>query len=356
MKVVALDLSDHGATLVECRQRFGGVAVRAVGYEPLPEGAVQRGTIQDVNAVNTAVRTAAAKATPTEIQLGSVYVALPESLVFTHVFSFPRELRDNEIEDAIRVQFSEYIPHDIESAAYDWKVVQESDQTQMILVGACERSLVEKYTALGQLLECELQSVDIESASVARAVLPPAKDLEAHLLIDIGANVASFSIFDERGLQSTTVLETGGALITKMIAEKTGLSRAEAEELKKNLNVAAPNQQQEEAYAAVRDCCHSIVEEAKRTIQFYEGSRRKEVKGVTLCGGTALVQGIDEYIGKQMALPVDRANVARYIRQSELLEQTSQPLLHFANAVGLCIGVLEKKQHPKRFNLLRYIN
>lgn len=370
MNAIGIDISDVTIEIAEMRQRFGSVNLRSIARTRLPQGIVDKGVIIDQEALVKHLQECAAKAKPSPIKISAAHFDIPESKVFTHVFSFPRELKKNDVEDAIKIQFSEYFPYDIEETAIDWKVVQESDQTQMILVGACEMKYIEQLVELGKKAGIRISGIDIESISNARAIMPVPKDVEAYMMVDAGANVTSISIFDSSGLQTTFALDSGGEKLTQQIAKLRDISHDQAEELKKKLDlkdiavtdksdktkaangVKTQVAENEDVYKLVTDQLHPVIEEMKRTMAFYEGSRRKTIKAVYLCGGMSLMNGFDVYIKKMLSLPVNIGDPLTHIKHSNLLTKEDNVLL-YANVIGLTIGSLDRRYHNSRFNFLQ---
>ncbi len=355
MKTIAIDISDKDLIIAELRQRFGSIGIRSLIHEPIDVDLMSDGRILDIPQLTKKLQGVLEEHVPHILKGGGAYMSLPESKVFTHVFTFPRELRENEVEDAIAIQFADYFPYEIDTAAYDWKVVQESDQTQMILVGACEKQYVEQLTALTSALGILLLGVDLESASTARALLPQAKDLDSYMVVDLGARVASLSIFDEQGLQSTLVLDGCGDKITNAISAKTGLSWEESEELKKKIDLNDRQSDELDLCVVVEDQLTPVVEEIKRTIRFYEGSRKKQVKEVFLSGGTSRLTGLYSYIASRIDRPVQCGDVTTHIKSADAVEEKGMPI-RYANSIGLCLGTLDKKHHKTRYNFLRYVD
>ncbi|MFH1425984.1 MAG: pilus assembly protein PilM [Candidatus Kerfeldbacteria bacterium] len=352
-----MDISDASIEIADIRQRFGIATLRAIHRAELKPGIVEDGVIRDIDALAKTISQCCLEAEPGPIKNSAAFFAAPESKVFTHVFTFPRDLDKKAVKEAIDVQFSEYFPFDIEQTAYDWKVVQVSDQTQMILVAACDRRYIEQLVALADKLDMKVAGVDIESVSTARAILPPVKDLDSHMLIDLGANVTSMSIFGEEGLQCTFALDIGGKKMTHRIAGKKNASEAQAEQMLRNLNFnkAKQSKEDQELIAICASLLKPVIEESRRIIRFYEGSRKKTVSKIYLCGGMTLIKGLAGYIQEQVDLSVKIGDAGLKIKNKEVLENNKEALL-FANVIGLALGGADKKYLHSRYEFLKSIS
>lgn len=353
MKATGIDISDHSVELAELRQRFGATSLRCFCRTVLPAGIVQDGIIEKTAELARLIRECYAQQEQKQAKLSSAFFAVPESKVFTHVFSFPRDLNKNAVREAIDVQFSEYFPFDIEQTAFDWKVVQETDQTQMVMVAACDRRYVEQLLALADELNMKVAGVDIESVSTARAVLPPPKDLDAYMLVDLGANVSSMSIFGEQGMESTFALDIGGKKLCRRIANRKQIPLKEATRKMHalNFNNRKGNKEVNELAEIVERMYTPVVEEVRRMKRFFEESRKKQIRKIYLCGGVALTKGLAGYFQSSIGCSVKTADPMQHIKNAGALAREKEALL-YANVIGLALGGVDRKYHATRFNFL----
>lgn len=352
MRAVGVDISDHSLTVAELGQRFGAVHLRAVSQVSIPSGAVQEGVMKDFPAVVSSLHLALQKATPEPIDAVTVYCCMPEGKGFTHVFSFPRELREREIRDAIGVQFDEYFPFTNQEAVYDWKVIQQTDQTQLVLVTACERKHAQQYHELSAQSGKKILSLDLASASAARSVLPPLRDLDAALLIHCRTFWTSLSLFDEEGLQMTLVLQMGERDMVRQMSKKLNVDSHTAEQMLHHIDLMKDGQTDEDQRArqAIAPQLETVRAECERMIRLYEGERRKEVRGVYVVGRSALMKGMVAWIQESVATPVQLGDPLHAIKHHDIL--LPHDAQHYASAIGLARGVIDRQFQKHRFNLL----
>jgi type IV pilus assembly protein PilM len=349
MRAVGIDIADNVISIVELRQRFGVCALLTHAQQALPDGAVQKGVIHDTAGVSTVLKECMKNAKPAALVAGTASFSVPEFTVFTHTFTFPRTLKPKEIEEGIRVQFSEYFPFDLDRMAADWLITQKSEQTQSVFVGAVEKTYIDHILEVAKACNITVAGIDVESMSAARALLPIPKKMEAYLLIDSGASVTSLSLFDDAGLQMTASLNCAGAMLTEHIAKKRGMARAAAEEWKKQIVLSDP------AVANVLPIIDgvygAVVAEASRLMHYFETAFTKKIAGVYLCGGSSQLKGMDDYLAKRLSRPVHRGNPLQHIRNHDILP-TSEDAVSYTNAIGLTLGMVNPKRRVA-FNFLR---
>ncbi len=349
MRAIGIDLSDRSIEIVELRQRFGQFTILSAACCTLPEGLIADGVLMDIPSIAEHIRACAESAKPKALTIESASFSIPESKVHTHVFVFPRSLKNDEVNQAIHVQFSDYFPFEPEAMAFDWKVTRKSEQTQDVLVAACEQSYVDGIVALAQECSIEISGIDLESLSTGRAVLPVPKKHNAYVLIDSGARVTSLSIIDESGLQMTLSVGMAGEHLTEQIAKKRQLSREEAETLKTHTDLSDPAAG--DIRTVFEDQYAPVFAEAKRMITFFETSSGNSVHGVYLCGGASQMAGMRAFVQDHIEKPVHVGHALQHIRHHDVLPHDGAEL-RYANAIGLALGLLDPK-HRVLFNFLK---
>lgn len=355
-KAISVDISDASVEIVDLRHLFSTSSIKGIGRELLPSGIVVDGIIQDMDALLGHVQTAAKNAKPHAITLGTMHCAIPESKVYTHVFSFPRDLGKKEVEQAIAIQFTEYFPFELEQVYYDWDVVQETEQTRMVLVGACERVYVDQLRELAKKLGAKVGSVDIESVSTARAIVPVPDEQEAVMMVDMGARVTSISMFDRHALQMTYALDVGGHTMNDAFVKQLEMEFDAADALKKELSLTATTQEHKKAFDIMESLLHPVVQEMKRVQGFYEGNYRKTVKEVIICGGVSLTDGMEQYLSEKTGMQVTHGNALSFVKNSDNISLSKEESLLFANVIGLSLGQLNRQFKNARFNFLEKIS
>jgi Tfp pilus assembly protein PilN len=94
---------------------------------------------------------------------------------------------------------------------------------------------------------------------------------------------------------------------------------------------------------------YKIADEIKLSLQFYNTTYEKPVEKIFLCGGGALLPGINDFLAIDLDLPVATLNVMQYFDVNEhILKSDDQPEIAplLATAIGLC-----KNYHRPALNL-----
>jgi len=159
--------------------------------------------------------------------------------------------------------------------------------------------------------ELAAQKIVLNSIAKSHAVLSQEDKDSGACLVDIGAGVTSYSVFNEEGIVRSGVIAFGGDEITQEIADAFDTSFEEAKRLKENFGIAKSstlkedkfihfNQNKEEHQLSSLELSE-VIEMAYREIFLLLNNELKHHKldgiiksGFVLCGGGAQISSIVE--------------------------------------------------------------
>ena len=184
-------------------------------------------------------------------------------------------------------------------------------------------------------LELDIKDIIITPLATGEIALSEHEKKLGCMLVDIGAETTTVTIYTRGNLIYYATLPFGGRNITKDLMALNELED-KAEEFKINFgNAIAPgipsqvkvgNHKQSEIsnYVVARseEIVANIVEQIK-----YAGLTEKDLpEGIVLCGGGARLNGIMELIGKFTGLKVRMATLPHYIRMTDINGQSIESL------------------------------
>lgn len=139
-------------------------------------------------------------------------VSLPVALSFATLVE-TKALPESEMANAIAFEAKKYVPVPIDDVIFDWAIVDQAvslPQDQMIkpkngpeekrvlvLLVAVPKDVIAKYKEIAKNANLELLSLEIESFSLARALI--ANDPKAYVLLDLGTRGSNIIVV-EKGL------------------------------------------------------------------------------------------------------------------------------------------------------------
>ncbi len=270
-----------------------------------------------------------------KLPTGHVATALPARQLSTRRLEFPFS-DTRRLAQAIPFEIEAETPFRLDDIFVDWNLLRAEKNQGVVAATLAKR--VHVAVALARCQEAGCDPHVIEAEGLVLANLAPLFRLEGtHLLIDIGHEKTTFcALFEGRPLLSHSILVAGRAM-TEAIARETGLSFEAAEERKceggilgRGGNPGSPG---------VAELVERIAREAVRTLEAAEsrqgsGPSVRDAK-LTLMGGSARLDRIDEVLSKRTGLPAHRLRMPADAPHAKLVEGID-PVL-FAPALALAL-------------------
>jgi type IV pilus assembly protein PilM len=342
--VLGLDLGSHSLKAVELQQSLRSLAAVHVR-------AVPRGEDQPLAAVLERFVQVHRLATD------HVVTALRGDRLSVRRLEFPFAEK-RRLQQAVPFEVEDRLPFELDQVVLDWQMV-ESDRTRSRVVAAiAPRSRVSELIEGLHEAGCDARTVEAEGLVLAN--LCGAFELGGpRLLVDIGHSKTTFcAVQDEKAVAAHSFGVAGRAL-TEAVAEDRGLSLAEAERAKCEHGIVDPVLGGRLAKAsAVLD---QIAGEMVRFVASLEPTLQTRIEDVTIFGGSAQLDRMDELLAERTGLSVTRLGLPGPELGPGLVAGGS-PLL-FAPAIALALrGTARAKtelnfrqdEFARRVDLSRY--
>ena len=257
---------------------------------------------------------------------GGVVCSLRGDKVSTGLIQLAR-MPKAELASASRLEAGRRVTFNIDKALLQ-NIAVEKDPARPggklnYIVTAVSREIVS--TILGALREAGLQAVALLPIPFAwKDFLRDLAGVDASTavaVVDIGAGCTQVCIYKGDRLHFSREFETGGRHVTEAVIQagqtfgvKTKISWEEAEEIKKSTNLLQADSIQtlkenltaSQVAGMVRPVLEKIVQESKRSLEYFQQLYRKEeVSRVYLCGGEALLPGFERFFRERLGTPVE---------------------------------------------------
>lgn len=286
-----------------------------------------------------------------EARVGGKHVSLsiPVFSSFFSLLEFPK-MGDKELAQAVPFQARQIVPVPISEVELGWEVVgqqkraAEHAQQQerfLVLIVAVPREVIDKLERISKAAGMMLDGLEVETFSLARALVGEQSDTV--LLADIGARATSLSIIDEGTIRSSQVSDIGSAEFTRAISSSLGVTAARAEAMKMEQGITAQGGE-EAAARAVKTVLEGMVGDfEKASASYFRKYGRKVVRAI-LSGASAHMPGFVEFVAERLGRSCEVAYPFMHIAHPEMLT----PTLHeigpsFAVATGLALRGIQKK-------------
>jgi type IV pilus assembly protein PilM len=279
----------------------------------LPPDVVAGGEVRDPEALANEITAFFAEA---DLPRKNVRLGIGSSRTGVRVFERPAVDDPRQLANAIRFRAYETLPIPIEEAMLDYHVVEEATTPDRVLLAVAYRDLVDRFAATCAAAKIDLVGIDIEAFALLRAVggepLKAGERAEAaRVAVSIGHDRTTVAVSDGRLCEFTRVLDWGGARITAAVARALDVEPAEAERVKRSLDVSAngtneaTDERTTKATEAARREVHGLARELASSLHFYQDQPDSlGFAEITITGGGAHLQGLAEQLEELIGIHV----------------------------------------------------
>lgn len=264
------------------------------------------------------------------------------------------DMPENELKGAIRWEAEDYIPFPLDDVFLDSMILGRGDvggaaKIDVLLVAA-KKELVGEHMELLKAADLQPAIVDVDSFAFLNCFeanyLPNASEVVA--LLNLGAEITNINIYIGGVSRFSRDIAVAGDAISQGIQQRLNCSFSRAEELKfkEGAPVAggademdadvvggsslldtirgtvekitgedlAEDSPEFVAGTVTKNTLANLVGEIRRSIQFFENQPNgKPVQRVAIGGGTASLRNLDQYLARELSLPVELIDPLRNI-------------------------------------------
>ncbi len=289
-----------------------------------------------------------------------VVVSIPEP-AFSRFIPLPLVDR-RRIPDVVRYEARQQIPFPIEEVVWDYQPVREptevGEETEVAIFSLRSQFL---YALLANLSLCGVQPA---------AILPVPLALYNHLtfdrdiargtiVVDLGASSTDILICDPENFRVRNIPVSGNG-ITRGLAERLKISRAEAEALKRE---STDEVQASRLFKLIQPTLNDLVGQVQRTIGFFKSQiHNVRIEQALLLGRTFRLPGVSEFLVDQLGCDLIPANTLERITLAAAVDGESMkqklPLLAVATGLalqGIGLGRVQVNLMPREFLFRREV-
>lgn len=266
------------------------------------------------------------------------------SLIYRHLYIPP--MPDKDLLEAVRWEIRKETSIPASELICDYVVsgeaAGEEQRSLSVIAFASRRTDVEELMKDFEEAGLDLRVIGVVPTAL-HAVFDENNDWERgmnYAMLELGETQSMLVILKEKRIVFTRELTFGGRDITRSIAAALHVDDMEADEYKINHGMDIP----EADAGKLRDVLHSLIErlcsEIHRSIDYYQAQFRGGPVGIIhLSGGSALLKGIDDFIGETLGLavfvhdPFTKIKIPREMEASSL--RAISPSLNVATGLAL---------------------
>ncbi len=338
-QVTAIDIGTNAVKVIELEETSSGMRMVNWGIAQYQYGAA--GEVTD----DVIIDRLSDVSTRTKMKPKSTVLSIPRSLVTVKkLVNLPSANTDDEIENIVNLQAEVAIPFGAGNAVYDYHNVQRSQDGASAELVATRRSDVERYMdilkAVGIRPSAIVPSAYASSALALSFLVNDDAD-STTMVLDIGAGTTDLSILHRGRIAFSRSFSIGGNHLTQAYAREDNLSFEDAEEHK----IASATLRDDSPPALLVEWASGLTEELRRSIQAFNRERigEEQIDDIRLCGGAAMLPGLDKFITDSLQIPTTLWNPLSVLEPNVGAEPPNNLSYGFAVPLGLCVNYFTDK-------------
>jgi type IV pilus assembly protein PilM len=338
--VIGLDIGSASIRALQLSRTSAGYRVEHFATEPVGKGVVVEKSVQDIEAVSSAIQRAIMNSGATT---KACAVAVSGSAVFTKTISLPSNLAESDVESQVQVEANQYVPYPLDEVSLDFEVLgpsqRNADMVDILLAASKSENVESRQDAI-DAAGLKAKVVDVEAFAIANAFeLIRERDglskSEAVGIFDIGHDLTMLLVLRNGRVIYTRDHPFGSQLLLEETMRRYDMAEEEAGFFEKG--EAGPEDFEDEVLEPFQ---LNVVHQISRALQFFASSNEySPISTIYLSGGSASLKGIAEMVQQELGLttrvadPVSGLEIAPSVPHALLTRQAPSLMV----AMGLAL-------------------
>ncbi|MEM7054227.1 MAG: type IV pilus assembly protein PilM [Pseudomonadota bacterium] len=342
--MIGLDIGTSSVKLMQLSKAGSSYRVEHMAIEALPEGAFTEHTIQNVEEVGAAIRSAIKRSGS---KAKHCALSVSGSAVITRVINLPSNLDEDDIEGQIEIEASQYIPYPRDEVSLDFEVLGPSPSNANVVevqLAASKTENVESRQEAADEAGLNARLVDVEAFAMVNAFelirqRDGIADSDVMAVLDIGDVRSSLNVI--RGDRSIYYREHqfGGRELVEETMRRYGLESEQAKFWKRDDE--EPAGFEDEVLEPFRQ---NVIQQIGRALQFFSSSRDyAAINTLYLAGGGGSIRGLVETVSAELGLNAEVADPFKGLKLAPRINAAALDQLRptMVTAFGLALRGVE---------------
>ncbi len=331
---IALDVGSSSIKLLEVRGPGGSPEIVRAGMAPVPEGALQNNTVQDVVAVSEVIRRLV---DGLGVTARHVVTAVPGPSVIIKKTRLALQ-PDEDLEAVLMIEAENFIPESIDNVSLDYQVLNHEEAEAEVLLVAVRKDILSGFTmAIADAgLEPAIVDVDYFALENMYELNYDYSPDDVVALVNVGSRYSSINIV-KGGVSTTTGdVQAGGGEITDTLVSSLGLSYDDAERAQSGESMGA--ELDPKIRTVLERGTAELADAINQSLRFlWRTGSDEPLQNVFVTGGGARVPGLVESLASRLEAPVEMANPFGRVQINRSLDTVA--LEEMAPSLGVAIGL-----------------
>lgn len=319
--LLAVDIGSNSIKIGRLMGVPGKYKLSNFGVMPLESESVIEGVVQDEDhVVDTLARLVKAEDVDTPYAVTSV----AGEAVMVEKIKVPM-MSYQELEEFIPQEVERYIPFDIDDVRIDFQVLEgapaldehefgEEEAKQEILLVAVPNEIIDSRSNVLAAAGLKPVIIDLDVFALVNAIniSRNLQDMGSVAIIDLGGAFTHLNILIDGATSYTRDIPVGQDACTNTLMKKYGLEYRESENIK--VGAIPEGVEKEEVIETVIESFEPIMEELHKSFEFFGTTSNSQVEQAFVCGGGAMIPGVDGFLAGRLGVPVETFNPLEAIR------------------------------------------
>ncbi|MBI4666141.1 MAG: type IV pilus assembly protein PilM [Nitrospinae bacterium] len=323
---LGVDIGSYSIKLALVKKTKRGYELANFGMIPLPPDAIVEREVENPGAVSDTLKNLmAAEKVPSSIK-NCAFSVSGQSVIIKKI-TVPL-MSEDDLAESIQQEAEQYIPFDIDEVNVDFQIVKhegpipkkgqklpENEDRQMdVLLVAVKKDVLGEQAEILKNAGLKPSVADLDVFALENGY-EAAYGLDADdtvALVNIGASITNVNIIENGITAYTRDIPMGGNKISETIQKNMNVPFKEAEKYK--LGVFEGGLRREQVIPHLKAGLAAICDELKKTFDMYHRTSESRVRRVRVCGGTAMIEGVETIMGQELGLSCELINPFRNIK------------------------------------------
>lgn len=338
---IGIDISESSVKYIGFKPNYKNAERLSLvhhGEIDLAPGIISRGDVSDAEALAKVLAEIRSKTGASHAR-----VSLPEERVYLFETDIDADLSLKEIRQQLEFKLEENVPLSSRDAYFDFELstATNEENTRVASVTVCTKELIDKYYEACRLAKITPLSFEVESAAIARAVLP-ANFTGSKLLIDFGRTRTGLGIVNHGVLLHTSTIDLGGNDLSVALKRQVGeMPESELTKIKNDFGLVAKKDGKNLAESLLPSMA-AIRDEIQLRIEYWndKNGEDRKIDQVIICGGSANLRGLTTYLSETLGIESSLGNVWQNAFDTKVKTPPidRQHSFGYATAIGLALA------------------
>jgi len=323
---VGLDVGSQSIKLVGMQKHRDTGTLKVFGHVATPPGMVENGLINNPEEVGMELGKLVEQL---KLKGSKAVSALSGQQVYTRLMTLPA-MRPGEMRTAALYQSTSFLPISVDDITADIYPVRQFDDPQgkmaEVFFVAARKTQAENMLKTCQIAGLKLTRLEIEPLALKTLYQPHLMKDKVSAIINIGAQRSYLSVF-----QSTTLVfvRSIGFGCTAFFQQIPQIIQNECR--LEDINAEDPDCQR---------LLRNLIDELIRSLDYFRLQNKEDnVTNIILCGGCARLGGVEEYLSRELNIPVQLGSISERIKLPKSITEEQYNDLRFDYPIALGLAL-----------------